>query len=98
MECITGPISKMISTQGMQAVYKSLDAEGQATFKQVCALLIRNPDFPRLRQEIKSTVPVTGAHVICNSECAQHVALECSSAVCLVKQGVGYTHPTPIPQ
>ena len=35
MECITGPISKMISTQGMQAVYESLDAAGKKTFQQV---------------------------------------------------------------
>ena len=37
VECITGPISKMISTQGMQAVYESLDAAGQQSFKQVRA-------------------------------------------------------------
>ena len=35
MECITGPLSKMISTQGMQAVYESLDAAGKKTFQQV---------------------------------------------------------------
>jgi ketol-acid reductoisomerase len=34
VECITGPISKMISTKGMPAVYESLDAQGKETFKQ----------------------------------------------------------------
>lgn len=34
-ECITGPISKIISTKGMPAVYEGLDAEGKETFKKV---------------------------------------------------------------
>ena len=36
VECITGPISKTISTQGMLAVYNMLDDKGKETFKQVC--------------------------------------------------------------
>ena len=35
VECITGPISKLISTQGMPAVYKALDAEGKKVFEKV---------------------------------------------------------------
>ena len=35
MECITGPISKLISTKGMPAVYESLDSEGKEVFKKV---------------------------------------------------------------
>jgi len=35
VECITGPISRIISTQGMPAVYEALDAEGKEEFKQV---------------------------------------------------------------
>ena len=34
MECITGPITKTISTQGMLAVYNQLDAEGKKVFEQ----------------------------------------------------------------
>lgn len=33
VECITGPISKIISTQGMPAVYEALDAEGKKVFE-----------------------------------------------------------------
>lgn len=36
-ECITGPISRIISTEGMPAVYEGLDAEGKETFKKVLA-------------------------------------------------------------
>ncbi len=35
VECITGPISKLISSKGMPAVYESLDAEGKEIFKKV---------------------------------------------------------------
>lgn len=35
VECITGPISRIISTQGMPAVYQSLDAEGKKIFEKV---------------------------------------------------------------
>ncbi len=35
VECITGPISKIISTKGMPAVYESLDDEGKEIFKKV---------------------------------------------------------------
>jgi len=35
VECITGPISKTISSKGMPAVYESLDAQGKEIFKQV---------------------------------------------------------------
>ena len=35
VECITGPISKLISTQGMPAVYEALDAEGKKVFEKV---------------------------------------------------------------
>lgn len=34
VECITGPISKTISTQGMLAVYNQLDAAGKEIFQQ----------------------------------------------------------------
>jgi len=32
VECITGPITKLISTTGIDSVYKALDAEGQKEF------------------------------------------------------------------
>lgn len=35
VECITGPISKIISTQGMPAVYEALDDEGKKVFEKV---------------------------------------------------------------
>ena len=35
MECITGPISRIISTQGMPAVYEALDDEGKKVFEKV---------------------------------------------------------------
>ena len=35
VECITGPISKLISTKGMPAVYESLDSEGKEVFEKV---------------------------------------------------------------
>lgn len=35
VECITGPISKIISTQGIDAVYKALDDEGKKIFEKV---------------------------------------------------------------
>lgn len=35
VECITGPISRIISSKGMPAVYEALDEEGKKTFKQV---------------------------------------------------------------
>lgn len=35
VECITGPISRIISSKGMPAVYEALDAQGKETFKQV---------------------------------------------------------------
>ena len=35
MECITGPISRIISSKGMPAVYEALDTQGKETFKQV---------------------------------------------------------------
>ena len=35
VECITGPISKTVSTKGMLAVYESLDEEGKGIFKKV---------------------------------------------------------------
>ena len=35
MECITGPISRIISTQGMPAVYEALDDEGKKIFEKV---------------------------------------------------------------
>ncbi len=37
VECITGPISRIISTQGMPAVYEALDAHGKEVFKEVRA-------------------------------------------------------------
>ena len=37
VECITGPISKTISTQGMKAVYEGLDAAGKKVFEQAYA-------------------------------------------------------------
>ena len=36
VECITGPISKLISTKGMPAVYEALDDHGKEVFKKVC--------------------------------------------------------------
>ena len=42
MECITGPISKTISTRGMPAVYEGLDAHGKDIFKQVPPLSARS--------------------------------------------------------
>jgi ketol-acid reductoisomerase len=37
VECITGPISRIVSTQGMPAVYEALDAEGKkARWPRVC--------------------------------------------------------------
>ena len=35
VECITGPISKTVSTKGMLAVYEALDEEGKGIFKKV---------------------------------------------------------------
>ena len=35
VECITGPVSRIISTQGMPAVYEALDAEGKKVFERV---------------------------------------------------------------
>ena len=35
VECITGPVSRTISTKGMLAVYESFDAEGKKIFEQV---------------------------------------------------------------
>ena len=35
VECITGPISKLISTKGMPAVYEALDDHGKEIFKKV---------------------------------------------------------------
>ena len=37
VECITGPISKLISTKGMPAVYEALDDHGKEVFKKVRA-------------------------------------------------------------
>ena len=37
VECITGPISKTISTQGMLAVYNSLDEAGKKVFSEAYA-------------------------------------------------------------
>ena len=37
VECITGPISRIISTQGMPAVYEALDAKGKEVFKEARA-------------------------------------------------------------
>jgi len=34
VDCITGPVSRIISTQGMPAVYASLDAAGKAEFER----------------------------------------------------------------
>ena len=38
VECITGPISKLISTKGMPAVYEALDDHGKEVFKKVRCL------------------------------------------------------------
>jgi ketol-acid reductoisomerase len=35
VECITGPVSKTISTKGMLAVYEQLDAAGKKVFAEV---------------------------------------------------------------
>ena len=35
VECITGPISRVISKDGMPALYNMLDAEGKKVFEQV---------------------------------------------------------------
>lgn len=35
VECITGPISRTVSTKGMLAVYEALDEEGKGIFKKV---------------------------------------------------------------
>ncbi len=35
VECITGPVSRIISTKGMLAVYESFDAEAKKIFEQV---------------------------------------------------------------
>ena len=35
VECITGPVSRTISTKGMLAVYESFNAEDKKTFEQV---------------------------------------------------------------
>jgi ketol-acid reductoisomerase len=37
VECITGPVSKIISTQGMLAVYNSFDEEGKKVFAEAYA-------------------------------------------------------------
>jgi ketol-acid reductoisomerase len=37
VECITGPISRIISSKGMPAVYEALDTQGKETFKQAYA-------------------------------------------------------------
>lgn len=41
MECITGPISKTISTQGMPAVYNMFDAAGKKVFEEAYAASFR---------------------------------------------------------
>ncbi|GIL45945.1 hypothetical protein Vafri_3052, partial [Volvox africanus] len=38
VECITGPVSRTISTKGMLAVYESFDAEGKKIFEQAYSL------------------------------------------------------------
>ena len=45
VECITGPISRIISSKGMPAVYEALDAQGKETFKQVRALIATSFGF-----------------------------------------------------
>ena len=37
VECITGPISRIVSTQGMPAVYEALDDAGKKTFEKAYA-------------------------------------------------------------
>lgn len=41
VECITGPISRLVSTQGMPAVYEALDDEGKATFQKAYSATLR---------------------------------------------------------
>ena len=41
VECITGPISKTISTEGMPAVYNKLDAEGKKIFERAYAATLQ---------------------------------------------------------
>jgi len=40
VECITGPVSRIISTQGMPAVYEALDAEGKKIFEKAYSAAI----------------------------------------------------------
>lgn len=42
MECITGPISKIISSKGMPAVYEALDAEGKKVFEKVLLMQLHS--------------------------------------------------------
>lgn len=41
VECITGPISRIVSTQGMPAVYNALDDEGKEVFKRAYSATLR---------------------------------------------------------
>eukprot|EP00892_Ulva_mutabilis_P000988 jgi/Ulvmu1/10890/UM007_0066.1 len=41
VECITGPISRLVSTQGMPAVYNALDDEGKEIFKKAYSATLR---------------------------------------------------------
>lgn len=39
VECITGPVTKLISSKGMPAVYEALDDEGKKIFEKASGLL-----------------------------------------------------------
>ncbi len=48
VESITGPITRIISREGMPAVYEALDAEGKKTFEKVLPLNIFRLHVPSM--------------------------------------------------
>ena len=60
VECITGPISKTVSTKGMLAVYEALDEEGKGIFKKVsqqCGLQSADRQHVWLSQHVSCQPP-----------------------------------------
>ena len=76
VECITGPISKTVSTKGMLAVYEALDEEGKGIFKKVSLQWgLQSAD----RQQIQLAWPGSCPLPMCSS----HHCQPGSSAFCV---------------
>jgi len=78
VECITGPISKLISTKGMPAVYEALDDHGKEVFKKVrVAELLRMWLLNVMCGNAASSIPTTCVHkhtcICCTSDTASHL-------------------------